>query len=99
MQSFMLIHPAVWPQHTNVTNRQTGRQKTGQRSDSIGRTVLQTVAQKPFQAGTFDTETLLRSCQQKTVIDGVERGGKIQNTECRHLSLISVICRYQEVVD
>ena len=33
--------PAVWPQYTKVTDRQDR-----QRSDSIGRTVLQTVAQK-----------------------------------------------------
>jgi len=46
--SGILIHPTVWPQHANVTDRQTDRQ-TGQdrqRSDNIGRTVLQTVAQK-----------------------------------------------------
>jgi len=36
---FILIHPTVWPHYTNVTDR------TGQ-TDSIGRTVLQTVAQK-----------------------------------------------------
>jgi len=41
--SGILIHPAVWPQYTNVTDRQD---RTGQRFDSIGRTVLQTVAQK-----------------------------------------------------
>ena len=40
-------------QCTNVTDSQTDRQtdrqdRTGQRSDSIGRTVLQTVAQKSF---------------------------------------------------
>ena len=38
--SGILIHPTVWPQYT-VTDRQKG-----QRSDSIGRTVLHTVAQK-----------------------------------------------------
>jgi len=43
--SGILIHPTVWPQYTNVTDR-TGQDK--QRSDSIGRTVLQTVAQKPL---------------------------------------------------
>jgi len=45
--SFILIHPTVWPQYTNVTDRQdrTDRQ-TGQRSNSKGRTVLQTVVQK-----------------------------------------------------
>jgi len=44
LPSFILIHPTVWPQYTNVTDR-TG-QTDRQRSDSIGRTVLQTVAQK-----------------------------------------------------
>ena len=42
MPSFILMHPTVWPQCTNVTDRQTGQ------SDSIGRTVLQTVAHKRF---------------------------------------------------
>jgi len=41
--SFILIHPTIWPQYTNITDR-TGQ--TGRRSDSIGQTVLQTVAQK-----------------------------------------------------
>ena len=36
-----LIHPTVWRQYTNVTDRQNR-----QRSDSIGRTILQTAAQK-----------------------------------------------------
>jgi len=49
LPSSILIHPTVWPQYTNVTSKLTDRQidrQTGQRSDSIGRTVLQTVAQK-----------------------------------------------------
>jgi len=37
----IVIRPTVWPQYTNVTDR-TDRQRT----DSIGRTVLQTVNQK-----------------------------------------------------
>jgi len=41
MPSFIVIRPTVWPQYTNVTDR-TDRQRT----DSIGWTVLQTVAQK-----------------------------------------------------
>ena len=45
MPSFILIRPTVWPQCMNVTDR-TG-QTNRQRSDSIGRIVLQTVAQKP----------------------------------------------------
>jgi len=40
--SFILIHPTDWPQYTNW---QTDRQ-TGQMSNSIRRTVLQTVSQK-----------------------------------------------------
>jgi len=45
--SFTLIHPVVWPQYTNVTDR---HRQTGQPSDSIGRTVLQTVAQKSLNS-------------------------------------------------
>jgi len=49
MPSFILIRPTVWPQCTNVT--QTGQDRQDrhtdrQRTDSIGRTVLQTVAEK-----------------------------------------------------
>ena len=49
MPSFILIRLTVWPRCTNVTDRQdrqTAGQTDRQRSDSIGRTVLQTVAQK-----------------------------------------------------
>jgi len=46
MSSFTLIHQTAWQQHTNVTDR-TDRQ-TGQRSNSIWRTLLQSVAQKRF---------------------------------------------------
>jgi len=51
LPSFILIRPTVWPQCTNVTygtDRQTGQtyRQDRQRTDSIGRTVLQTVAQK-----------------------------------------------------
>ena len=45
MPSFILIHPTVWPQYTNVIDRTGQDRETGQRFDSIGRTVLQTVAQ------------------------------------------------------
>ena len=41
MPIFILVHPTIWPQYTNVTDRQTDRQWT----DSTGRTVLQTVTQ------------------------------------------------------
>jgi len=37
------IHPTVWPQYTNVTDRQTQTDRQDrQRSDSTGRSVLQT---------------------------------------------------------
>ena len=42
MPSFILIHPTVWPQYTNVSDR------TDRQTGLIGRTVLQTVAQKRF---------------------------------------------------
>jgi len=44
MPSFILIRPTDWPQYANVTDR-TG-QTDRQQSDSIGRNVLQMVAQK-----------------------------------------------------
>ena len=44
--SLILIHPTVWPQYTNVTDRQDRAGQDRQQSDSIGRTVLQTDAQK-----------------------------------------------------
>ena len=48
LPSFILIHPTVWPQYINVTNRQDRRRDRTdrRRSDSIERTVLQTVAPK-----------------------------------------------------
>jgi len=47
MTSFILIHLTVWRQYTNVTDRQAEQtDRTGQRSDSIGRNDLQTVAEK-----------------------------------------------------
>jgi len=51
MPSLILIRPTVCPQYTNVTDRtgQTGEtRQTRQRSDSIRRTVLQTVAEKRY---------------------------------------------------
>ena len=54
MPSFILVHPTVWPQYSNVTDRQD-RQTERQRSDSIGRTVLQTVAQKWLTIATRDS--------------------------------------------
>ena len=45
MRSFILIHATVWPQCTNVKDRETGHTDR-QRSDSTRRTVLQTVAPK-----------------------------------------------------
>jgi len=54
--SFILIHPTVWPQCTNVTDGQD--RQTGQRSDSIERTVLQTVAQKQKSKKTVSIKRL-----------------------------------------
>jgi len=44
LPSFILIRPTIWPQYTNVTDREDSTDR--QRSDRIGQTTLQTVAQK-----------------------------------------------------
>jgi len=45
--SFILIRPTVLPQYTNITDRTDKQDRTDrQQTDSIGRTVLQTVPQK-----------------------------------------------------
>jgi len=43
----ILINPTVWPQYTNVTNRQTG-QTTSHSIYRVGRPLLVTVGQKAF---------------------------------------------------
>jgi len=49
MPSFIVIRQTVWPQYTKVTDRQKGEDRQDrQRSDSIERTVLQTIAQKHY---------------------------------------------------
>ena len=67
--SFIVIHRTVWPQYTNVTDR-TNRQTERQRSDSTGRTALQTVAQKTRQT---------RDCNMST--EDILTGAVV-DTEC-----------------
>jgi len=78
--SGILIHPTVWPQYANVTDRKTGQidRQRGQRSDSIGRTVLQTVAQKPgVQIGA------MASIDDRTMqAAGVESGERLMFDLC-----------------
>ena len=66
MPIFILIRPTVWPECTNVTDRtgQTDRQRT----DSIGRTVLHTVAQK---GGHFWHSVLARISSHTHISEGV----------------------------
>jgi len=55
VRGFSLIRPTVWPQYTNVTDdRQTDSYR--KRTDNIGRTVLQTVAQKSKGPGQSPVE-------------------------------------------
>jgi len=68
--SLILIRPTVWPQCTNVTDR------TGQDNgpDSIGRTVLPTVAQKPSYTKSKNTRlpcTIVRKVTTKLHFRGV----------------------------
>jgi len=52
MPSFIVIRPTAWPQYA-VTDRTAQHRQDKQRSDSIGRTVLQTVAEKSFEQVTL----------------------------------------------
>jgi len=52
--SGILIHPTVWPQYINVTDRHDR-----QRSDRIGRAVLQTIVQNATQPWTTANFCLL----------------------------------------
>ena len=55
LPSGILIHPTVWPQYTNVSDRQDKQDRQDrQQSDSIRRTVLETVAKNELKcAGTI----------------------------------------------
>ena len=66
--SFILSRPTVWPQYANVTDRRGQTGKTGRRSDSIGRTVLQTVAQKPCHASLSSDYTVYLFLEQCLII-------------------------------
>ena len=61
MPSFILIHPAIWPQYANVTDIQDRTGQTGEWSDSIRRTILQMVAEKRF-ALSYQTIVCLSVC-------------------------------------
>jgi len=63
--SGIFIHPTVWPQYTNVTDRQA--EQTGKRSHSIGRTVTCTDRPKSL----VSIRVLARS-MDKSNGDGVE---------------------------
>ena len=74
MRSLGLIHPTVWPQYTNVADR-TDRQ----RSDSIGRTVLQTVAKNRDEADGIN--------------QGPDSNDKVMHIERSDLRLVTTDCR------
>jgi len=80
MPSFILIRPTVWLQCTNVTrHRQDIGRQDRQRSDSIGLTVLQTVAQKNDKHTTCSwlspsgwTDRMMRSKKSLSTYDWVD---------------------------
>jgi len=67
MPSFILIRPTVWPQYTNVTDRQD------RQTDSIGRTILQTVAQKRLALCYRTVVRLWHWCIVEKWLDGSRR--------------------------
>ena len=75
--SFILIHPTVCPQYTNVSDRQTG-----QRSDSTGQTVLQTVVQKE----------LYTTMQALLLLYTVSTKADMQKKTENDAALISLMC-------
>jgi len=57
MPSFIVIHRTVWPQYSNVTDRTGHTEQTDrQRSDRLGLSVLQTVAQNGIFRAMVTTE-------------------------------------------
>jgi len=86
--SFILIHPTVWPQYPNVTDRQDR-----QRSDSAGRTILETVAQKLVPCRTDDR--FLLSALQALVTLTLDR--VIQHTIVHHSSSSIYISNFIEI--
>ena len=71
MPIFVLIRRTVWPQCRNVTDRQdrqdrTDRQTDRQQTDSIGRTVLQTVAQKLKKQEYYTQHMQTNYCKNNT---------------------------------
>ena len=65
MPSFILIHPTVWPQYTNVTDRQDIDKQERQRSDSIGRTIFWRPFVKRFA---LCHRTVVLSCLSVTLV-------------------------------
>ena len=82
MPSFILIHPTVWPQYTNVTDRQTG-----QRSYSIGRTILQMVTQKLYAVVFNCYLEVMFPFNAVMLLDGREQGHLQHHLESTHLRL------------
>ena len=82
--SGILIYLTVWPQYINVTDRQIDRQ----RSDSIERTVLETVAQENHCLNTFDTYQEYRVLRQGS--KKIDRHKKLIHS---HLCVDVLYCR------
>jgi len=83
MRSFILMHPTVWPQYTKLTDM-TDRQTDRLRSDSIGRIVLQTVAQKCAKAFGHDGATYAVRQNQLSHIHVIHRTRKtVERLEVR----------------
>jgi len=88
LPSFILIRPTVWPQCTNVTDR-TNRQRDRQRSDSIGRTVLQTVAQKRLNRSRCSLEFRVGWVQGTCITWGCRCPTGVWPIEKHYLKLVS----------
>jgi len=86
MLSFVLIHPTVWLQHTNVTDRQDRtRQTDRQWSDSVQRTVLRTAGSPKNQ--TILAQVTAEMSEMRLAVEGSAKTEPLASVRFKKASL------------
>ena len=88
MPSFILIRPTVWPQYTNITDRQTE-----QWSDIIGLTILQRVAQKQRTMNSGNGEDRVQTLKR------VEKGGREGKESHTNIAMTGLLSRLKSSIN
>ena len=101
---FYLDPSNLWPQYTNVTDRTDRTDRlTGQRSDSVGRNVLQTVAQKSVSYGKVSgksrpysfSDTVKELSYRRQIMRQRQRSSAVQNcTRENTMSVCNLVSRH-----